>query len=92
MGSNLPNVKHLTAGFARWIHPNGMAAISRWLSEAIPPETRVPRISTPKGSQGRLSVTPSGVVARMQFSPYRIQLAGIKSRVSWYPRLMTPAR
>jgi len=55
-------MKH-TLRLADFPHPEGMPAISRWLSAATPPETRRIIASTPKGSQQRTitdAVTPSG--------------------------------
>lgn len=37
--------------------------------------------------KGEVSILPTGVVARMQFSPYRVQLAGIRTSEIAYRRL-----
>lgn len=74
--SGRPTASHSVSSDTEYFCPMDPGVISDW--PAICPVCNMDLVRRKKGEAVAL---PDGVVARMQFSPYRIQLAGIKTSV-----------
>lgn len=67
---------HSVSGDTEYFCPMDPGVLSDW--PAICPVCNMDLVRRKKGEA---AILPEGVVARMQFSPYRIQLAGIKTSI-----------
>lgn len=71
-----PHIEHAVSDDTEYFCPMDPGVVSDW--PAICPVCNMDLVRRKKGEA---AILPEGVVARMQFSPYRIQLAGIKTSV-----------